>query len=395
MCSPTRTFPNGDGGDGVIPPGSTIGILGGGQLGRMTAMAARTLGYHVHVLDPDANCAASAVADRVVAARFDDADAAADLARQCDVVTLEIEQIGPDALDAAMAHAPVRPSPAILAMVQDRSRQKHWLTTNGFPVGDYRDVTSLGELASAQRDLGALVVKANHGGYDGRSQVRVAGAAAVERAWADLGHRASVAERALDLRSEISVLVARRPSGEVRVYPPALNFHERQILAWSVLPAPIDAALASRAEGIARDIAAALTLEGILAVEMFVLDDDELLVNELAPRPHNSFHETEVACSTSQFEQIVRAVCDLPLGDTRALRPGAIHNLFGDLWLDHDGPPPFERALARPGVRLHLYGKPGPRPGRKMGHLSAVGDTADDALARVRAAADALVAPPT
>jgi 5-(carboxyamino)imidazole ribonucleotide synthase len=379
----------------VIPPGSTIGILGGGQLGRMTAMAARTLGYHVHVLDPDANCAASAVADRVVAAKFDDADAASDLARHCDVVTLEIEQIGPEALDAAMRHAPVRPSPAILTMVQDRSRQKRWLSTNGFPVGAYRDVTSLDELASAQRDLGALVVKANRGGYDGRSQVRVADAAGVERAWSDLGHRASVAERALDLRSEISVLVARRPSGEVRVYPPALNFHERQILAWSVLPAPIDAALAARAERIARDIAGSLSLEGILAVEMFVLDDDDLLVNELAPRPHNSFHETEVACSTSQFEQIVRAVCDLPLGDTRVLRPGAIHNLFGDLWLEHDGPPPFERALARPGVRLHLYGKAQPRPGRKMGHLSAVGDTADDALARVRAAADALVAPPT
>jgi 5-(carboxyamino)imidazole ribonucleotide synthase len=379
----------------VIPPGSTIGILGGGQLGRMTAMAACTLGYHVHVLDPDPNCAAGAVADRVVAAQFDDVDAAADLARQCDVVTLEIEQIAIDALAAASAHAPVRPHPAIIAMVQDRSRQKHWLSSHGFPVGDYRDVTSLDQLVNAQRELGALVVKANRGGYDGRSQVRVADAGEVERAWAELGHRASVGERSLDLRSEISVLVARRPSGEVRAYPPALNFHERQILAWSVLPAPIDAALAARAEEIAREIAASLTLEGILAVEMFVLGDDELLVNELAPRPHNSFHETEVACSTSQFEQIVRAVCDLPLGDTRALRPGAIHNLFGDLWLDRDGPPPFERALARPGVRLHLYGKPGPRPGRKMGHLSAVGDTADDALARVRAAADALVAPST
>ncbi len=198
----------------MIPPGSTIGILGGGQLGRMTAMAARTLGYHVHVLDPDANCAASAVADRVVAAKFDDADAASDLARQCDVVTLEIEQIGPDALDAAMRHAPVRPSPAILAMVQDRSRQKRWLATNGFPVGDYRDVASLEQLASAQRDLGALVVKANRGGYDGRSQVRVADAAAVERAWADLGHRASVAERALDLA--IGDLRPRRATAERR-----------------------------------------------------------------------------------------------------------------------------------------------------------------------------------
>ena len=379
----------------MIPPGSTIGILGGGQLGRMTAMAARTLGYHVQVLDPDANCAASAVADRVVAAKFDDADAAADLARHCDVVTLEIEQIGPHALAAALRHAPVRPAPPILAMVQDRSRQKRWLVDNGFPVGDYRDVASVDQLAAAFRELGALIVKANHGGYDGRSQVRVWGESGVSPAWADLAQRPSVAERVLDLRSEISVLVARRPSGEVRVYPPALNFHERQILAWSVIPAPVSDDLARRAESIARDIATRLRLEGILAVEMFIVGDDDLLVNELAPRPHNSFHETEVACSTSQFEQIVRAVCDLPLGDTRALRPGAIHNLFGDLWLDHDGTPPFERALARPGVRLHLYGKPGPRPGRKMGHLSAVGDTADDALERVRAAADALAAPPT
>jgi len=382
-------------GDNVIRPGSTIGILGGGQLGRMTAMAARTLGYKVHVLDPDANCAASAVADRVVVGKFDDAEAAADLARECSVVTMEIEQIGTDALAAASRHAFIRPNPSILSMVQDRSRQKLWLGQHGFPIGDHHDVTSLEQLTRAHRELGALVVKANHGGYDGRSQVRISNAADVEGAWSDLGRRPSVAERALDLRSEISVLVARRPSGEVRVYPPALNYHERQILAWSVLPAPIDSALATRAESIARDIAAALSLEGILAVEMFVLDDDEVLVNELAPRPHNSFHETEVACSTSQFEQIVRAVCDLPLGDTRALRPGAIHNLFGDLWLDSDGPPPFERALAQPGVRLHLYGKPGPRPGRKMGHLSAVGETADDALARVRAAANALVAPPT
>ncbi|HTI65887.1 MAG TPA: ATP-grasp domain-containing protein, partial [Gemmatimonadaceae bacterium] len=199
-------------------------------------------------------------------------------------------------------------------------------------------------------------------------------------------------EQALHLAAELSVMVARRPSGETRVYPPALNFHERQILAWSVIPAPLPDDVASRAEAIARGIADAFALEGILAVELFLLDDDTLLVNELAPRPHNSFHETEVACSTSQFEQLVRAVCDLPLGDTRVLRPGAIYNLFGDLWLRADGPPRFEAALSQPGVRLHLYGKPGARPGRKMGHLSAVGDTADEALARVRDAAAALTA---
>jgi 5-(carboxyamino)imidazole ribonucleotide synthase len=369
----------------TIPPGSTIGILGGGQLGRMTAMAARTLGYNVHVLDPDANCAAAPVADRVIAASFDDSDAAAELAKECDVVTLEIEHIGADALVAAERHAPIRPNPRILQIVQDRSAQKRWLAANGFPIGAYHEVTTDVELAGAARELGALFVKASRGGYDGRSQARVADESEVVRAWNSLGGRTSVAEQALDLQAELSVMVARRTSGEIQVYPAALNHHERQILAWSVIPAPLPRDVTSRAEEIARGIAQQFQLEGILAVEMFLLRDGSLLVNELAPRPHNSYHETEVACSTSQFEQLVRAVCDLPLGDPSVLRPGAIVNLFGDLWLN--GAPKFELALAQPGVRVHLYGKRGARAGRKMGHLSATGTTPDDALARVRAAA--------
>jgi 5-(carboxyamino)imidazole ribonucleotide synthase len=372
----------------IIAPGSTIGILGGGQLGRMTAMAARTLGYNVHILDPDPECAASAVADRVVAANFDDASAAADLASHCHVVTLEIEQIGVDALAAAARHAPLRPGAAILEVVQHRGRQKRWLADHGFPIGDYRDVSSAADVEAAARHLGPLLVKASHGGYDGRSQARVDDATQARDAWSSLGGRPAVAERLLDLDSELSVMVARRPSGEVAIYPPAFNVHERQILAWSVLPAPLPPRIVQQAEEIARGIAESFQLEGLLAVEMFILRDHTLLVNELAPRPHNSFHETEVACSTSQFEQLVRAACDLPLGDTRALRPGAIFNLFGELWMN--GPPRFEAALSQPGVRLHLYGKHGARPGRKMGHLSAIGDTPEDALARVRAAADAI-----
>ena len=372
----------------TIAPGSTIGILGGGQLGRMTAMAARTMGYHVHVLDPDGDCAASAVADRVVAAKFDDADAAADLAQHCDVVTLEIEQIGVDALAAAMRHAPVRPGPHILAIIQDRSKQKAWLRAHGFPIGAYRDVTTASELEDAVRDLGALFVKNCRGGYDGRSQSRVASVAEATDVWQSLGGRASVAEQALDLQAELSVMVARRPSGETRVYPPSLNYHARQILAWSVMPATLPPTVTTLAEEIAMGIADQFALEGILAVELFLLADGTLLVNELAPRPHNSFHQTEVACSTSQFEQLVRAACDLPLGDPSARRPGAIFNLFGELW-EH-GAPHFEAALAQPGIRLHLYGKRGARAGRKMGHLSATGDTAEDALARVLAAATAL-----
>lgn len=372
----------------IIPPGSTIGILGGGQLGRMTAMAARTLGYNVHILDPDANCAASPVADRVVAARFDDAEAAADLARNCDVITLEIEQIGVEALEAAQRHAPLRPGRAVLAVIQDRAAQKRWLSKNGFPLGAYREITNADELATAAQTLGPLFVKASRGGYDGRSQARVASAADAADAWASLGGRHCVAEQALDLEAELSVMVARSPNGEVRVYPPALNHHERQILSWSVIPAPLPPSITDRAEEIARGIAMAFDLEGILAVEMFVLRDGTVLVNELAPRPHNSFHETEVACSTSQFEQLVRAACNLPLGDPRVLRPGAIFNLFGELW--SDGTPAWERVLRMDGVRLHLYGKRGARPGRKMGHLSATGETAEDALRHVREAAAAL-----
>ena len=372
----------------TIAPGSTIGILGGGQLGRMTAMAARTMGYHVHVLDPDGECAASAVADRVLAAKFDDADAAADLARHCDVVTLEIEQIGVDALAAAMRHAPVRPSPSILSIVQDRSKQKAWLRDRGFPLGAYHDVASAIELEAAARELGPLFVKNCRGGYDGRSQARISIPDDVPAVWESLGRRAAVAEQALDLDAELSVMVARRPSGEIRVYPPSLNYHERQILSWSVIPAPLPPNVTREAERIAIAIAEQFALEGILAVELFLLTDGTLLVNELAPRPHNSFHQTEVACSTSQFEQIVRAVCDLPLGDPAVLRPGAIFNLFGELW--ENGPPGFELALAQPGIRLHLYGKRGARAGRKMGHLSATSNTPEDALARVLAAAASL-----
>jgi 5-(carboxyamino)imidazole ribonucleotide synthase len=374
----------------IIPPGSTIGILGGGQLGRMTAMAARSLGYNVHVLDPDGECAAAGVADRVVAASFHDADAAADLARHCSVVTLEIEHIGADALNAAMRHAPVRPSPEILRIVQDRSVQKRWLSDHGFPIGAYREVHSAEDLTAAAQDLGPLFVKACRGGYDGRSQARVPAPADAGAAWAALA-RHSVAEQGLDLEAELSVMVARTPSGDVRTYPPAFNVHERQILAWSVMPASFPPVVIARAEDIARGIAEQMALEGILAVELFLLRDGTLLVNELAPRPHNSFHETEVACSTSQFEQLVRAVCDLPLGDTAVQRPGAIYNLFGELW-EH-GSPRFEAALAHPGVRLHLYGKRGARTGRKMGHLSATGATPEDALDRVRAAARSLVEP--
>ena len=372
----------------ILPPAS-IGILGGGQLGRMTALAARSLGYRVQVLDPDADCAARPVVDRVVVARFDDVGGARELACESDVVTIEIEQIAPAALEAALELVPVRPGADLLRIVQHRGRQKQWLADHGFPVGPYALVDSAASLDSTARRIGpALFVKACEGGYDGRSQLRFDGNDA-EGAWASLGKRPAVAEQALDLELELSVMVARRASGETVVYPPAVNHHERQILAWSTLPGDVEPRVARDARELARAIAEELELEGLLAVEMFLLRDGRLLVNELAPRPHNSYHASELACPTSQFEQLVRAVCDLPLGAPEPARPAAIVNLLGDLWID-GRTPDFAAALAVPGTRLFLYGKHGARAGRKMGHLAAVGDTPADALSRVQRAAERL-----
>jgi 5-(carboxyamino)imidazole ribonucleotide synthase len=375
-----------------ILPGATIGIFGGGQLGRMTAIAARGMGYRILVLDPDPACPARFVVDGCIEAGWDDSREAANLARGCDVVTLEIEQISPASMEAAASYAPVRPGGAMLAVIQDRIEQKDWLRRNGFPVGEYRAVRSLDELRDAVTALGGrCFCKSATGGYDGRGQGKVgftAGASVedeIRGAWEALGERAGVAEKAIDLEREISVLVARAPNGEVKVYPTALNHHEEQILAWSVIPAPLSSEMEAQAREIAEAIADTFQLEGVLAVEMFCTTDGRLLVNELAPRPHNSYHASVRACVTGQFEQLVRAVCDLPLGDVDVVQPAAIANLLGDLWLKDGQPvePRFDAALAVPGVRLHLYEKHKPRKGRKMGHLSAVGATADEAVALV------------
>ncbi len=375
----------------AILPGATIGILGGGQLGRMTAMAARALGYHVQALDPDPSCAERFVVDKLVTAPFDDDIAAAFLARECGVVTLEIEKIAPSCLEAAATRAPVRPSVEVLRVVQDRARQKSWLQEHGFPIGPWVSADSEAELHEGVVGLGPeCFVKSCAGGYDGRAQVHVQRGEA-RGAWSELGQEPVVVERALPLAAELSVLVARRPSGEIAIYPPALNHHEQRILAWSVIPAPLPRHVLDRAADLARGVAEAMKVEGLLVVELFLLPDDTLLVNELAPRPHNSFHSTEIACPTSQFEQHVRAVCDLPLGRADVVRPAAIVNLLGDLWLGPH-PPDFARALALPDVRLHLYGKRVPRAGRKMGHLSAAGATPEEAVARVQEAARRMIA---
>jgi len=379
--SPTTLCPS------IVKPGGLLAFLGGGQLGRMTAMAARTMGYRVRVMDPEPACPASFVADETIVGRWDDVDAARRLATGADAVTLEIEQIGVDALSEVARIAPLRPGVEPIRIIQDKTLQKVWLADAGFPVGPFRVVRSEAELREAVAALGGRVfLKIGRGGYDGRGQAQIglkepATEASIAEAWKAIGGRPAVAEKALDLECEISVMAARNPSGEVRSYPAARNHHENQILAWSVMPAGVPAELESRAEALAAEMIAKLGIEGLLCLEVFVTRQGELLVNELAPRSHNSYHESERGCVTSQFEQAVRATCNLPLGDTALITPAAIVNLLGDVWLA--GEPNFAAALAVPGVRLHLYEKQTPRAGRKMGHLSATGATAEEALERV------------
>ncbi len=381
------TTPPSPPGPNPIQPGGTLAILGGGQLGRMMAMAARTMGYHVRVMDPEQKCPASFVVDETIVGKWDDVDAAHRLATGADAVTLEIEQIGVDALARVAAIAPLRPGVEPIRIIQDKTLQKPFLADHGFPVGPFRVVRSEAELQQAVPELGGRVfLKIGRGGYDGRGQARIgldapATESSISEAWNAIGAKPAVAEQALELDFEISVMAARNAAGQVRSFPAARNHHEDQILAWSVLPAGIPETLETRAEMLAADIIAALGIEGMLCVEMFVTKQGDLFVNELAPRPHNSYHQSERGCITSQFEQAVRAALNLPLGETTLISPCAIVNLLGDVWLN--GEPNFAAAMEVPGVRVHLYEKLAPRAGRKMGHLSSVGATADEALERV------------
>jgi 5-(carboxyamino)imidazole ribonucleotide synthase len=371
----------------IVRPGGLLAILGGGQLGRMTAMAARTMGYRVRVMDPEPACPASFVVDETIMGSWDDVEAARRLATGADAVTLEIEQIGVDALGAVARIAPLRPGVEPVRIIQDKILQKTWLAENGFPIGPFRVVRNQEDLHAAVPALGGRVfLKIGRGGYDGRGQARIgfetpSSGEDIVSAWKAIGARPAVAEQALELDCEISVMAARSPSGEVLTYPAARNHHENQILAWSVLPAGVPAEIESRAESLAAGIITRLGLEGLLCAEIFVTRSGEVLINELAPRPHNSYHQSERGCVTSQFEQLVRAACNLPLGDPSLITPAAIVNLLGDVWLDSE--PDFAAALAVPGVRLHIYEKHTPRAGRKMGHISATGATAEEALARV------------
>jgi 5-(carboxyamino)imidazole ribonucleotide synthase len=373
----------------AILPGATIGVLGSGQLGRMLAIAARRMGYHIHTFSPEAKTPTGQVADLEVVAAYDDLDAVRAFARQVDVVTFEFENVSAAAARAAAAYAPVRPDGAVLHTTQHRLREKMFLARAGFPVTPFQAVSSLDELRQAVQTLGTPAVLKTAGfGYDGKGQVKIAAPAEAASAWQALGGQETLLEAFVDFEREVSVVAARGLDGTFVHYGVIENTHHNHILDVSLAPPALAPEMAAEAVAIARGILEALEVVGVLCVEFFLTSAGKLLVNELAPRPHNSGHLTIDACVTSQFEQQLRAVCGLPLGSTEQLRPAAMANLLGDLW--QAGEPDWAAACAFPAVKLHLYGKQHPRPGRKMGHLTALAASAAEAAQLARAARAAL-----
>jgi 5-(carboxyamino)imidazole ribonucleotide synthase len=373
----------------IVPPGSTIGVLGGGQLGRMFAMAARRLGYRVHTLAPDHDTPTGQIADVEVVASYDDVEAVRTFAKAVDVVTFEFENVSAGAAAAAEALALVRPSGRALAVLQHRLREKIFLVDQGIPVAPFVAVRSAAQAIAAANTIGTpAVLKTAAFGYDGKGQVPVAKPEHAAAAWESIGRHEAILEAFVDLDREISVIGARGVDGAWAHFVPIDNTHRHHILDVSVAPADVRPATSSQAIDLTRRVMDALEYVGVLCVEFFVARDGRLLVNELAPRPHNSGHLTFDACRTSQFEQQVRAICGLPLGSPDLLQPAAMANLLGDLW-EH-GEPDWSGALSFPSVKLHLYGKATPRPGRKMGHLTALAATPAEARDLVVRARDAL-----
>jgi 5-(carboxyamino)imidazole ribonucleotide synthase len=374
----------------IITPGSTVGVLGSGQLGRMFAIAARRMGYRVHTYSPDDDTPTGQVADLEVQAAYEDLDRVREFARGVDVVTFEFENVSAAATAAAAECCPVRPAGSVLHTTQHRLREKTFLAANGFPVTPNETVRSLDELRAALGRLGTpAVLKTAGWGYDGKGQSKITDLAQAESAWRTLNTSEAVLEAFVSFRQEVSVVAARGLDGSFAHWGVVANTHKNHILDLTVAPAEVSERVALEAVEIARAILERLEVVGVLCVEFFLTESDRLLVNELAPRPHNSGHFSFDASVTSQFEQQLRAICGLPLGSTELLRPAAMVNLLGDLWTD--GEPDWVAACRMPDVKLHLYGKADPRPGRKMGHLTALGATPQAAAARALAARDALV----
>jgi 5-(carboxyamino)imidazole ribonucleotide synthase len=374
----------------VITPGAALGVLGSGQLGRMFTLAARRMGYRVHTFSPDEDSPTGQVADAEVTASYDDLDALKAFARQVSVVTFEFENIPIEALAAIEAHAPIRPSAVALHTAQQRAREKTFLADKGFPTAPFARAMTLDELWEGVARVGTpAVIKTAAFGYDGKGQHKVTTPADVAHIWSAIGHQEAVVEKFVSLQSELSVIGARGVDGEVVLYEPFENRHRNHILDLTTTPASVPPAVTARAKEIAQSLMEELQYVGVLCVEFFLSTDGELMVNEIAPRPHNSGHLTIDGAVTSQFEQQVRAVCGLPLGAPDLIRPAAMANLLGDLW--SDGEPNWAAASRFTDVKLHLYGKDEPRPGRKMGHLTATAATVEQAQDRVIAARDALL----
>ena len=372
----------------MISPGSTIGILGGGQLGRMLGQAAQSMGYRVQVFEPVGPCPAGAVANREVNASYDDLAALTAFARECAVVTYEFENIPSGPLDAIAPLVPLYPRADVLHVTQNRQREKAWLRANGFPHVRYAEALD-GDLAAVIGQVGRpCVVKTADFGYDGKGQMKIVNDADLEKAAAIFRGRRCVLERWVDFSCELSVIVARSSAGETKAFPVAENIHTRHILDFSIVPARVSAAALREAEQLAVAIAEKLGVVGLLAVEMFLAANGEVLVNELAPRPHNSGHWSLDGCETSQFEQHVRAVCGLPLGPVGVREPTVMVNILGDAWRWQDGrvvgEPNWRAVLSEPRAKLHLYGKAEPRPGRKMGHFTVRDRNLETALTRAK-----------
>jgi 5-(carboxyamino)imidazole ribonucleotide synthase len=373
-----------------IGPGATIGVLGSGQLGRMFAIAARRMGYRVHTFSPDYDTPTGQIADVEIVSAYDDLREVANFARQAAVVTFEFENVPTATAEAAARYAPVRPKGSILHTTQQRIREKAFLKRAGLPVTPYREVHSLSDLQQAVFEFGCpAVLKTAAFGYDGKGQFRIESPDHMVEAWNAIGREESVLEAFIDFEREISVVAARGQDGQFVHYGAIENQHSQRILDISIAPARVPAELANEAVEMTRCVLEKLGVVGVLCVEFFVTRAGKLLINELAPRPHNSGHLTVDACVTSQFEQQLRAVCGLRLGSTEMHRPAAMANLLGDLWAN--GEPDWTAVSAFPDVKLHLYGKLEPRPGRKMGHLTALNRDPEEAYQMVLNARQSLM----
>lgn len=368
----------------MILPGATLGLLGGGQLGRMFTARARTMGYEVVVLDPDPLSPAGGIATRHLAAAYDDPGALDQLAGCAQAVTTEFENVPAAALAFLAARLRVRPQPATVAIAQDRIREKAFLRDAGIPTAPFHPILDADALEPAWESIGApALLKTSRLGYDGKGQASVETREEARRAFAGFGGVPCVLERRMSLEGELSVVLARGADGALAAFPAGENVHSRGILDTTTVPARVPLSLADDARRIAATIATRLDYVGVLGVELFIAEGGRLFANEIAPRPHNSGHFTQDACDVSQFEQQVRTLCGLPLTEPQLLSPVCMINLLGDLW--QGGDPNWAAALALPGVKLHLYGKREARPGRKMGHLNCLAGTANAAhqLARL------------